>query len=341
MKDILKYPFYLFGVAGKTKSFLENPVIGSKRLNTKGLHRGRVKLAARMADSRRQRLGRLLTSSVRSQLDSDGFIFKENFLPGPVFDSLVEEIYSRPLAAHEMRQGLAVNRMTALGPEVLKNMPVTGSFIKDIQVREMLHYAASYGGEPVFSIQTIISDSDINKTDPQTELHSDTFHPTSKAWLFLHDVGPEDGPFTYAPGSHQLTAKRLEWEYEQSLTASSDPRVHHSLGSFRISESELLELGYKPRMFTVRANTLVVADTRGFHGRTPSTRPTTRVAIYAYLRRNPFIPWTGFDISSLPFAKYRMLDAYLKYLAIRERKVGKKSIWRDVGEIRVDAPANI
>ena len=113
--------------------------------------------------------------------------------------------------------------------------------------------------------------------DPQTALHADTFHATSKFWLFLHDVGPEDGPFIYAPGSHVLTPERLDWEYEQSLTAREERRSHHSYGSFRISWDDAMALGYaRPRQMVVKANTLVVADTYGFHSRSPSDHPTIR-----------------------------------------------------------------
>ena len=48
------------------------------------------------------------------------------------------------------------------------------------------------------------------------------------------------------------------------------------------------------------ANTLVVADTFGFHARGPSVRPSLRVELWAYGRRNPFLPWTGGDPLSLP-----------------------------------------
>ena len=36
--------------------------------------------------------------------------------------------------------------------------------------------------------------------DPQTDLHTDTFHPTVKAWLFLTDVAADAMPFVYVPG---------------------------------------------------------------------------------------------------------------------------------------------
>src|SRR3546814_7089204 len=62
----------------------------------------------------------------------------------------------------------------------------------------------------------------------------------------------------------------------------------------RIEPRELAELSLPPpQRFAVPANTLVVADTCGFHGRCPSSKSARRVEIWAYSRRNPFLPWTG------------------------------------------------
>lgn len=48
-------------------------------------------------------------------------------------------------------------------------------------------------------------------------------------------------------------------------------------------------MGYgSPMLAEVPGNTLVIADTSGFHRRTPSPRATVRVEVYFSLRRNPF-----------------------------------------------------
>ena len=63
-----------------------------------------------------------------------------------------------------------------------------------------------------------------------------------------------------------------------------------------IAPETLAALGLPPpRAIAVPANTLVVADTFGFHARGPSARPTARVEIWAMGRRNPFLPWAGLD----------------------------------------------
>lgn len=81
-----------------------------------------------------------------------------------------------------------------------------------------------------------------------------------------------------------------------SLTARHSPDSENRQGSFRIGEHELATLGLpQPHAFAVPANTLVVADTFGFHARGPSTERSLRVEVWAYGRRSPFIPWTGCD----------------------------------------------
>jgi hypothetical protein len=141
-------------------------------------------------------------------------------------------------------------------------------------------------------VQSILRHACPGPADPQTVLHADTFHPTVKAWLFLTDVAEEAGPFTYVPGSHRLSPERLDWERRMSLAARHSPNAEIRQGSFRIDQADLPSLGLpQPRSFAVPGNTLVVADTFGFHARGPSNRPSLRVEIWAYGRRSPFLPW--------------------------------------------------
>jgi hypothetical protein len=126
--------------------------------------------------------------------------------------------------------------------------------------------------------------------------HVDSFHQTGKAWLFLTDVDEDTGPLTYVPGSHRLTAERLAWQRRMSVMARASSDRPTREGSFRIDPADFAPLGLgKARSFAVPANTLVVADTFGFHARGPSTRPSLRVEIYFECRRSPFLPWTIFD----------------------------------------------
>lgn len=338
----LNAPIWLLEVAGATKSPRKNPILGSPALNKRGLHKKRVSLAASMAARRRSVLARSLSEEDRRSFDENGFFLTRNFLPDDVFKAMRDEVYRAPMDAREMRQGQTVTRMTPIPPRVLASRPSLANAMRHPRAVAQLRYAASDGGQPLSFLQTVICESSNTGEDPQTDVHADTFHSTSKAWLFLNDVGVDEGPFCYVPGSHRLTEQRLEWEYQCSLTASEDDRSHHAHGSFRVRPEELEQLGLpEPVRVAVPANTLVVADTFGFHARTPSSKPTTRVEIHWHMRRNPFLPYTGLDFKSLPGIREREMEFFLRYSDVRERWLKKRTIWRPVGPVAIDGAASI
>jgi hypothetical protein len=241
-----------------------------------------------------------------------------------------------------MRQGRAVTRMIPLGPAVLPRLPEARRVIEDPELAGAIRYAASTGGAPVWFLQTVIAAPDAGGVDPQTEVHADTFHPTAKMWFFLQDVGDDDGPFMYVPGSHRLTPGRLDWEYRTSLTARDDKRTHHAHGSFRVRPDELAAMGFPPpRRMTVKANTVVIADTFGFHARTPSPRPTLRMELHAYLRQAPFWPLATAGLRSLPGIAARQLDLYLAYGDALHRAGLGGQVWKPVGSVTADSPAHV
>jgi hypothetical protein len=162
-------------------------------------------------------------------------------------------------------------------------------------------YVASTRSRPLYYLQTIVGGFAEAPPDPQVELHSDTFHPSLKAWLFLTDVEDDGRPLTYVAGSHRLSHQRIAWEQRKSMEVMRRGDRLSQRGSLRIQPEELAELGLpQPTRFGVPANTLVIADTCGFHARAESDRQTVRVELWAYCRRNPFLPWLGGGLLSLP-----------------------------------------
>ena len=300
MTSIARFPLWLAQLVTGAKSFRDNPIIGSRRLNEMGLHAFRRRAADRMGSRRRQRLASRLTAAERETFDAQGFAVRYDALEGSVFRALRHEAENLKTVSREMRQGGTVTRRIGLDRDLLATLPAMRSMVEDPSVRSLIHYAGSYTGEPTFQIQSVIAAAGPNSADPQTLFHADTFHPTAKAWLFLEDVAEDGGPLAYIPGSHRLTSARLAWEREQSLTARESTDRMHAEGSFRISDDDLRSLGLPaPVRMAVPANTLVVADTSGFHARSPSLRASHRVEIYATFRRSPFLPWTGGHLLSL------------------------------------------
>ncbi|MEM0908882.1 MAG: phytanoyl-CoA dioxygenase, partial [Pseudomonadota bacterium] len=81
----------------------------------------------------------------------------------------------------------------------------------------------------------------------------------------------------------------------------------------------------------------VVADTFGFHKRTPSQKPTVRTALYGILRRNPFTPWNGLDLYDLPVLRNRTMRTHLA-MQDRRARAGKSVVYHNVGAVLAQAP---
>jgi hypothetical protein len=289
-------PLWAAQLATGTKSFERNPVIGSRWLNERGLHTARVRLAGRIAEMRRRRLASLVSEADRAGFERDGFVIRPNFLPDAEFAELLRQVKAYRGILREIGEGDTILRKIALDPKTLAALPALGRLLRHPEWRGLIRYIGSRDAEPVVWIQSILRHAHEGPADPQTALHADTFHPTVKAWLFLTDVAADAGPFTYVPGSHRLTPERLDWERRMSLAAPSSRDADTRQGSFRIGPGELAALGLpEPRIFAVPANTLIVADTFGFHARGPSAGRSVRVEIWAYGRRSPFVPWPGLD----------------------------------------------
>lgn len=337
MRTLFKWwraPLWLLELATGAKSFADNPILGSEALNRRGLHIARLKLAQRLAWSRRRRLARNVPADLRAQFDRDGFIEVQDFLPPDTFARLKQALLSAELDCRQQQQGDTITRRVPIGPDLLTSIPELRALLTGKRWRSLLAYVASTRAEPLYYVQTVLSGHAPGGPDPQLELHSDTFHPSLKAWLFLTDVGDGQAPLTYVPGSHRLTPERIAWEQARSISISASDRLSQR-GSLRVSPEELPGLNLSPPIkFAVPANTLVIIDTCGFHARGPSAQPTVRAEIWAYARRTPFLPWAGLDPLSLPPIAIRRAQ-WLPLIVDRLDRLGlKKQHWLPAGPKR-------
>ena len=340
VRRTLFMPFWLAQVLTQEKFFARNPVIGSRWLNERGLHTARATVAHRLAARRRRRLARLISVEDRERLDRDGYLVKRDFLPADLFADLAGEIRALRAPAREMVEGDTVTRHIALDPQVLQRVPAARWLLEMPEYRHLISYAGSSAAAPMVYIQTVLSQAVAGPPDPQRDLHTDTFHPTVKAWLFLTDVSPDAMPFVYVPGSHRLTPQRLSWERRMSIRASRRRGEAETRLVRAISPSELRELGLpQPALITAPANTLVVADTFGFHARGVSAEPKARVEIWAFGRRNPFLPWTGLDPWSVAALRLRKPNLYWKSVDLLESLGLGRQRWRPRAAVSAFDPA--
>ena len=276
-------PLWLLAWLTGAKSFADNPILGSRRLNRMGLHVQRKRLAHALARWRRSRLARLLPADLRDQFDRDGFIVIPDLLPDADFRRLQAALLDTEFDCREHQQGDTLTRRVAVGPALLRRVPQLAALLDSARWKGVMAYVASTRSAPLYYIQTIAAGVADGPRDPQLDLHSDTFHPSLKAWLFLTDV-PDDGrPLTYVAGSHRLTprARGVGAAPKQRHHGRWRPPVATRLAA-HITRRNCPRLGLpQPTRFSVPANTLVAIDTSGFHARADADRPTLRVELWA------------------------------------------------------------
>jgi len=294
--QIATAPLWALQLLSGAKSFRANRLIGSRKLNRLGLHVARKTAAHGVTAIRRWALAPLVPAGLRADFRRDGYVAVPDFLPPEVFEALREEATLLAAAApRRLQEGDTRTELTLVDDEALAEAPNLQRLVRDPRFLGLCNYVGSRLKHPMCQVQVLERDFAANESDPQKRLHADTFHPTLKGWLFLDDVDPDKGPFHYVPGSHRLTRRRLKWEYAQSLKARASPDEHVSAGSFRVGPEDLDEMGLPaPVAVAVPANTLVLADTVGFHCRGEAQDSRPRRAIYIFMRTNPFNPVLGF-----------------------------------------------
>lgn len=325
-------PLDVLALATSAKAFRDNPVMGSPALNRRGLHLLRRELAKRAAARRRHLLTAAISATDRENFERDGYLVKPNYLDEPVFRALRDEILSMRAPAREFVDGYTMTRLIPLDAENLAKLPTAARILGLPAYRGLLDYIGSFRRRPHLFIQTVFSRIREAPPDVQSHFHSDTFHPTVKAWLFLNDVAEDDAAFTYVPGSHHANRRRLAWERRASIEAASSRDALSQEGSLRIKEHELKHLGYgEPRRLSAAANTLIVADTSGFHARGIPDHASTRVCIWAYSRSNPFLPWVSGDLAAIPLLQGRAVRLFWALQDVSKRLFGASTGWHWAG----------
>lgn len=331
-------PWWALTLLSSDKSFADHPFIGSRRLNAWGLHRWRVQKSHALTARRRERLLHWLDGVDAGTFARNGFVVKRNLLPEDQFDALRRQVLGHRAPAREMLQGDTVTRHIAVNTALRQAVPALAPLLESRAWNGLTRYVAGHDEAPMTYVQAVLSHTRVGAADPQTHLHADTFHPTMKAWYFLGDVGDDESPFCYVPGSHRLTPARLQWEHERSLKGAAQPDRYSARGSARVDKAELAAMGLGlPVRLVVPANTLIVADTFGFHKRARARRPSTRLEIWGNDRRNPFMPSSTDGLVNLLAGADRRIDLYWAAVDLAERLGGRRNPWRDCG---LQAPAD-
>jgi hypothetical protein len=294
-----------------TEKHFATPWVGHPGLNRLGLHGARIALSDAALQLRRLQVKAAGAPSELAQFEAEGVLVIPDLLPKQQFAAVREEarrLVAQAAARHptpsqatsrgfgpklpfaggfDRFDGDTLNRFIDLSPEAT---PQLMACVASERLARVCSAASGFNHQPRrFSLYLTVAGDAHRNPDPQCTLHRDTFHSAIKLWLFLEDVEEADGPFQYVARSHRMTAARYRWELARARAAAA-PGVGGG-GSFRIDAQELSGLGLaQPSSYPVRANTLVIADVRGFHRRGLARLGATRLALYANLRTMPFSP---------------------------------------------------
>ncbi len=332
LKNILNSPIWFFELFTSAKSFRANPFIGNDWLNRMGLHVIRLVSAHLIMSLRMWMVSWPLSKEDRKAFRRDGYLLKKNYLPDAEHESIKQEVLNFQGETREARQGDTITERSVLDPKTLTTLPALEKLFHQRQFRQLCSYTAGHIRPPLFYIETVKNEynSSVNMVnDPQKTFHSDAFHPTLKCWYFINEVKANEGPFTYIPGSHRLTWKRIKWEYQMSLKVKKLGNNLASGGSFRFTEEDIKELDFaEPISYIVKPNTLLLANTFGVHRRGDTIGKTTRTTIWGDSRTNPFIPFPGITSEWINEWQYKFLADFRKRADEKAKRLGQRSPWK-------------
>ncbi len=262
-------------------------LVESPLLNRLGVQPARSLMARAVRRARPWRVPSPYATQAR-QVEEDGITLIADFLPAEAFAALRDEclaLWEAPPASVRCHQhGPNRVEMARLDTAMRASMPAADSLLRHPALLALLSAGERRAVETrrAHCAAERVTYGEGDDADPETFLHVDTFFDTHKAWLYLSDVTEETGPLAYVPRSHRLSAYRLYREYDNS--------VSERLRSRRISREEVEARGLAERVVTCPANTLVVANTNGYHRRLPGRPGQRRFAVHVSCRQNPFFP---------------------------------------------------
>ena len=262
--------------------------IDSKLLNVLGVQVMRTVAAKTIHSMRRFPVPNELRDQVKA-IRKEGIVVIKDFLTREQFADLKEECL-RLLEAEDVPRvvhdhGAAkLEQINLLQITTRQDYPRVFSLLEHPRLRDLVCIAEKRKVDFLKAHATLerLTQLQVDEEDREADLHVDTFFNTHKGWLYLDDVEIENSPFVFVPSSHRLSLDRLRRTYLESLNTNT--------GSRRIRSKELEEHGHSEEIYSCPVNTLVIANTCGYHRRHKGIPGRQRLALHFSFRANPFFP---------------------------------------------------
>jgi phytanoyl-CoA dioxygenase PhyH len=198
----------------------------------------------------------------------DGIVIKEDFLPPDQVKAMLDG--AEGLIAR-VQAGEYKDRLFTVQPDIVVRiapvddlLPETLPFFESADIRSVVDAAVSPRAVPYR--RELEHRFGIGKSAQADLYHFDNWRPIVKAFLYLDDVGPEQAPFVYLPGTHQPAEWRRRHERDFDTYGPTGPNGHFFPQEMRALNAKY---GWEDVVCTGRAGTLILADLRGLHRGTP------------------------------------------------------------------------
>ena len=267
--------------------FSNSKTIERPRANKLGLQLARTTLARMVYRSRVPHTPLSVREEVRT-LQREGLLIIPNFLPQPTF----KHVAGRAAALWDREQS-RIHKVPN-GPNTLhvlsrREVPLAKDlpeFFTHPRLCAILESAERRRGvfERAYQAVELLVQGPISGHDPETDLHSDTFYTIHKVWLYLSDVTLDSPPLVYVKRSHFLSTTLLAGVYRESCASN--------IGSRRITPQEFETMQLEETVVTCPRNTLVIANTFGYHRRLAGKPGQTRFALHVALRDGTPFRWS-------------------------------------------------
>jgi hypothetical protein len=277
--------------------------VNNRVVNCLGAQPGRALVAATLVAWRRRRAPD--GGAIGRQLERDGVVLIPDYLDPAIFEEL----------QREAEEGFAALAKAAPAPDKFGLVRQQISLLKYpdrfplahqtlLQNQDLLSVIRYYEGWDVNATfadrgallkferleQVVNPDALLPERDEENssgDMHSDTFHRVTKAFLTVSPMTHENSPYTYCIGTQRVTWRRLLWEYRNSIRADQyggDDEFRR-----RLFSHEIERMGLRPVPLTAFPNTLILTDTSGFHLRGTMTRKgAVRKMLRMDFRSDPF-----------------------------------------------------
>ncbi|OGN17758.1 MAG: hypothetical protein A3C88_02185 [Candidatus Yanofskybacteria bacterium RIFCSPHIGHO2_02_FULL_50_12] len=246
---------------------------GGPILNLLGYHVLRVFFFNLSFALRRNRMPKdARAAAIARQVIEDGVAVLPNFFPADVFAAIKTECESKEIkvsnerAPHVRRDTLVSEHKSnpILEPHLANNefinSIVAAAVRKDILITPKVQFEISYYHE-----------EDIGKptTDVKSDnLHFDVSYPTIKCFLYLTDVDERNAATMFVKRSHKMTLARLWMEYKMSVMFYWKwNKERRATETPEVSQEFLRQNGLEVMQINGKANTMIIENTMGFHGR--------------------------------------------------------------------------